>query len=599
MQQFFRELQRRNVVRAGIAYLAACWLLVQLLETLFPIFGLPETHIRWFVIALAVLFVPFLVLAWIFEWTSAGIRRDREVDHEPDSVRRRARRFDRVIIACLAVAVGYFALDKFVMQPALDDVRASTAATAAGNTVAVLPFTDLSPNGDQRYFSDGLAEELLNLLARIPELRVAARTSSFSFQGQNLPVTEIARALNVAHVLEGSVRRAGDRLRVTAQLVSAADGYQLWSSTFERPLGDVFAIQEEIAAHIVGALEVEMLGALPRVEQALPEAHVLYLQGRYLERQGSPDSMARGEELLRQAVEADPEYAAAWVALGTALLNETSHGLRPWHEGHEMARAAIMRALEIVPDHAGAYAQLSWLERVYTGDLKAAAAYGERALALAPADAVIVGNTAVLVQSLGHLDEAIELHEYSLARAPVDPRSWFNSALAYYFAQRLEEAERHIRKVLALSPGYASAQYRLGTILLLQGRADDALAAFELEQDDAYRIKGRALAYHALGRPAEADAALRQLIEGWGDQWPSEVAQVHAWRVELDEAFLWLEKDYELMGPAGWGEWRLMPLYDNLRRDPRWEQFLARAGVSDAQLAAIPFQVTLPDGDSA
>lgn len=597
MQRFFEELKRRNVVRAGIAYLAASWLLVQLLETLFPIFGLAETSIRWLVVALAIGFVPWLLLAWAFEWTSHGIMRDAEVPHEPANVHRRSRRLDRTIIVILTVAVSYFALDKYLLEGVREEPPTTVGAPAAPDTIAVLPFIDLSPDGDQEYFSDGISEELLNLLAQIPELRVAARTSSFSFKGRNLPIREIAAALDVAHVLEGSVRRAGDRLRITAQLISAADGFHLWSQTYDRPVGDVFDVQEEISASIVEALELRILGGLPNVVPTSPEAHALYLQGRYLERQGSRDSMARAGEFFEQAIEIDPGYAAAWVAFGISLINQTAEGLRPRDEGYRMARDAILKALGIDPRNASAYAQLAWLEHAYEGNLEAAAGYAERALQLAPGDPVLLGNTAVLLQSIGRLDEAIVLHEYCLARSPVDPRSHFALGLAYYFAHRFDDAEKSLRKTLALSPDYASGWYRLGTILLFQGQFEQAQAAFERERDEAYRAKGRALVMHTLGQQDASDEALAELIEGWADQWPSEVAQVYAYRGEIDAAFEWLDRSYEVEGPAGWGEFRLMLLYDNLRDEPRWQRFMERVGTSDEQLAAIRLRIDMPEAD--
>jgi TolB-like protein len=219
MRHFIDELKRRHVIRTGVAHLAGSWLLVQLLETLFPIFGIPETRIRWVVILLAVGLVPVLALSWVLKWTPEGFRKDVDAAVEQESKAGQSRKLDGIVIVVLALAVGYFAVDKFVFEPA------SRGAAVQHNTIAVLPFVDLSPAGDQ----DGIAEELLNLLAKIPRLRVAARTSSWSFKGRNPPIAEIAKTLNVAHVLEGSVRTSGNRVRITAQLISAADGYHLWS----------------------------------------------------------------------------------------------------------------------------------------------------------------------------------------------------------------------------------------------------------------------------------------------------------------------------------------------------------------------------------
>jgi TolB-like protein/tetratricopeptide (TPR) repeat protein len=588
MRHFIDELKRRHVIRTGVAYLAGSWLLVQLLETLFPIFGIPETRIRWIVILLAVGLLPVLALSWVFKWTPEGFRKDTDTAVERETPTGHSRRLDGIVIVVLALAVGYFAVDKFLFEPA------SRGAAVQHNTIAVLPFLDLSPAGDQEYFAEGIAEELLNLLAKIPRLRVAARTSSWSFKDRNPPITEIAKELNVAHLLEGSVRTSGNRVRITAQLISAADGYHLWSHTYDLPAGDIFDVQDQISANIVDALKVEVLGDLPTTERTVPEAHTLYLEGRYLERQGSAETMVRAGELFARALELDPSYANARVALGITYLNQTTAGLRPWDEGHAMAREAQLKALDYDPDNAAAYAQLAWISRTYDGNLVAAAEFGQLALQLAPTDPTLLGNLAVLVHSLGRLDDSISLQEYSLSLTPVDPRAHFNLGLTYYFAHRFDDAEKSIRKTLVLSPQYESARYRLGTILLFKGELEATREAFESEQDDAYRVKGRSLIAHAEGREADSDAALQELIENWGDQWPSEVAQVHAFRGDIDAAFEWLEKDYAVSGAGGWGEWRLMLLYDNVRTDPRWQQFLIKVGVSDAQLAAIPFEITPP-----
>lgn len=595
MKRFIEELQRRGVLRIGLVYLAGAWLLVQVLETLLPIFGFAEIGIRWVVVALAVGFVPALALSSVFAWTPQGIRKESEVEQDSAASATSSRTLDRIIIAVLALAVGYFAFDKFV----LDASREPRVADEAGRTsIAVLPFLDFSEQSDQKYFADGMSEELLNLLAKIPELRVASRTSSFSFGGKDVQIAEIASSLNVRHVLEGSVRKAGDRLRVTAQLIDAVDGYHVWSDTFDRHDGNVFEIQDEIARSIVEALKLRVLGDVPRVEPTDPRAHALYLRGQYLERRGSPEGMAQAVELFKQALSIDPGYASAWVAMSVAYSNQTVADLRPWDEGYALAREAALEALEIDPENAPAYDRLCWIARDYDADLATAAAYCARAVQLEPASDAIIGHAAVLTQSLGRLDEAIALHEYTMSRAPADARARYNLALAYYFADRLDEAERGIRRVLALSPDYYSAHYRLGTILLLQGKAEAARETFEQETDDAFRVKGRALAASALGEESEALAALAELQSRWGDQWPSEVAHVYAFRGDKDAAFEWLEKDYEVSGPAGWGEWRLMRLWDNLRDDPRWQEFLHKVGVSDDQLATIPFEVSVPEMES-
>jgi len=592
MKHFIDELRRRHVFRFAVAYLAGAWLLVQVLETLFPIFGVQETRIRWIVMALAAGFVPALALAWAFAWTPEGIRKESDAGLDTRLRSAGSRRADRVVIVVLAVAVGYFAFDKFVLDA--DHGRRAGSATTGPVSIAVMPFLDLSEGQDQAYFADGMSEELMNLLARIPELRVASRTSSFSYKGKDVGVAEIAQALNVSHVLEGSVRKAGDQVRVTVQLIDAADGYHILSETYDRRDGNALHIQDEIARNTVESLRLRVLGGVPQVEATDPRAHVLYLRGLYLERQGSQETMEQAVALFEEALAIDPDYAAAWVALSVVYGNQTADGLRSEVDGYTLSRHAALEALKIDPANAAAYDRLCWIARVYDADLSAAAAHCSRALELNPASDITIGHAAVLTQSLGRLDEAIALHEYTVSRAPADSRASYNLALAYYFADRLDDAERTIRKVLVMSPDYYSAWYRLGTILLLQGRSEEAREAFAKEADEEFRVKGRAMAAFALGEEVEARAALAELEKRWGEEWPSEVAHVYAYRGEKDAAFEWLEKDYKVAGAAGWGEWRLMRDWDNLRGDPRWQEFLHKVGVSDEQLAAIRFEVKIP-----
>ncbi|NNE06878.1 MAG: adenylyl cyclase, partial [Xanthomonadales bacterium] len=262
---FLAELRRRNVLRVGAAYIVTAWLVVQVVETLFPIYGLSDAAVRIVVNIVAVGLVPVLVLSWVFEWTPEGLKKDRDVVPGAPASAQAAKRLDRAILVVLALAVGYFAFDRFVLVPqqmaeqirkAHEAGRSEALVESFGDhSIAVLAFDDLSPEGDQEYLSDGIAEELLNLLARIPELRVISRSSAFHFKSTDIPVPEIARQLNVAHVLEGSVRKSGDRIRITAQLIEARSDTHLWSDTYDRKLVDVFAIQDEIASAMVEQLK--------------------------------------------------------------------------------------------------------------------------------------------------------------------------------------------------------------------------------------------------------------------------------------------------------------------------------------------------------
>ncbi len=603
MQRLIREVRRRNVHRAAAGYLAMSWIVLQLAEVMMEIYDLDQSAAQWIVAILAAGFVPAMALAWVFEFTPSGLKRESEIRHTEAEERASGGRLDRILIGLLALGLVVLAVDRFVLEPTTKTVDGAVAqpeaapavTTAQRPSIAVMPFLDLSPAGDQDHFASGIAEELLNLLTRVPGLDVAARTSSFSFKGKDVPISDIAAALNVRYVLEGSVRTSGERLRITAQLIDAATGFHVWSENYDSASGDLFEIQEDVAGRVVRVIEPTLLARLPPIERADPEAHALVLEAEYLAGQVTPESLTQALQRFQAALDLDPDYARPWLGLSVTYNNLAATGMVDWDAGHQQALAAAERSLELDPDSPGAYDQLAWIARTYQGDVPAAARFLEKALALAPRNPDVVGHAAVLLQSIGRLPQALPLHEFSVERDPLDPIGLFNLGLAYYFADRLEAAAAQLRRVLQLSPEYRGAHYRLGTIALRQGDCETALAEFEQETDPEFRTKGRALALFALGRREEADAALEALTDGWGDQWPSEVAQVHAFRGDVDAAFEWLERDFAVAGAAGWGEWRLMHLYENLHDDPRWEAFLARVGASDEQLAAIEFAAPAVD----
>jgi TolB-like protein/Tfp pilus assembly protein PilF len=458
----------------------------------------------------------------------------------------------------------------------------------------VLPFVNMSSDKEQEYFSDGLSEELLNLLSKIPELRVAARTSSFSYKDKDVKVAQIGAELNVGHVLEGSVRKSGDRVRITVQLIQAGDGYHLWSETYDRTLDDVFAIQDEIAAEVVARLKVTLLSAAPIVEETDPEAYALFLQARHLARQGATKSFEQSVTLYQQALAIAPDYIAAWDGLAAVYSDQTDRGLRPVDEGYALARGAADKALAIDPDYPKGHARLGSIAIVYDGDLAVAARHLERALELDPTDLDILGDAAALAGCLGRMDEAIALQEYVVARDPVNARERRRMGISYLFAGRLDDAIASCRTVLTLSPGHLSVQNAIGTALLLKGEPEAALAAMQQETGEGWRLNGLVMAHHALGQAVDSDAALAKVIELVEQVAAYNIAYVLAFRGEADRAFEWLDKAVRYNDP-GLSQIVMEPRFANIRTDPRWLPFLERIGKSPEQLAAIEFQVTLPE----
>src|SRR5256885_4535576 len=492
-----------------------------------------------------------------------------------------------------AVAIGLLVLGAVVAAFMIVSRRPTTSLTAiAEKSIAVLPFVDMSAGKDQEYFSDGISEELLNLLAKIPQLQVTARTSSFAFKGKEGAIPEIARTLHVAHVLEGSVRKAGNSVRVTAQVIKAGTDTHLWSQTYDRKLDDIFAIQDEIAADVVKQLKVTLLGAAPKARATDPEAYALYLQAVQLGRQFTAEAFQQSDALYRKALAIDPRYVPAWNGLARNFASETGQGLLTGKEGFAQAREAAVKALAIDPDYAPAHAQLGWIEIYGDNDLAGAAEHLERALALDPADLRVLTTSVTLLQSLGRLDEALALEEVAVRRDPVNVTTLFNLGYHQRMAGRLDAAISSFRTVLSMSPSNGGAHCQLGIALLLKGDAKGALAEIEQETSEIYKMIGLPLAYHALGRKADSDAALAALIAKYEKDGPSNIAGVYAYCGEADKAFVWLDKAVEY-GDGGLGEIVTDNLFDKIHADPRWLAFLRKIGKAPEQLAKIEFKVTL------
>jgi TolB-like protein/Tfp pilus assembly protein PilF len=492
-----------------------------------------------------------------------------------------------IVIAVLSAAVLVFAIDKWWLRVGPE------VFAPPSNSIAVLAFANMSADPEREYLSDGLSEDLLNLLAQIPELRVISRTSAFSYKGKDLRLSEIARELKVAHILEGSVRRIGERLRVTAQLIEADSDTHLWSQTYDGEMSDVFAIQDEIAARVVGQLKVELLGAAPSARAVDPESYALYLQARYLGRQGNREALASAQALFERALEIDPGHAAAWVGLASVYVNETNNSLLPVDEGYALAREAARQALTIDPGEAGAHARLGWIADHHDGDLAAAARHYERALALAPSNAFILQSAASFAHAIGRLGQAMRLEDLATTLDPLDPVGHNNRGDSYLSAGRYDEAIASLRTALTLSPKYFGAQYRVGVALLLKGEPEEALAAMEAETFEAWRLLGLAMAHHALGDEAASREALDAMIAGYERDAAYNIAYVFAYRGEADGAFEWLEKAVEYNDP-GLSEIVAEPLFRNVRPDPRWVPFLERIGRAPAQLDVIEFEPVLP-----
>ena len=463
-------------------------------------------------------------------------------------------------------------------------------------SIAVLPFVNRSASSDDEYFSDGLADELLNVLAKIRGLRVAARTSAFHFKGKDATIAEIGQALHVATVLEGSVRKAGPRVRISVQLVKVSDGYHLWSETYDRTLDDIFAVQDDIAQSVVKELRATLLGealdskATGEVKAEVskasrgrgtnPEAHRLYLQARHLIGRYTRADIAKSIEYLKEALELEPEFAQAWATLAWAYAKEADYGWVPLAEGNARAHEAVGRALELEPDLAEGHATLAWIQMIHDWNWRGAEASFRRALELAPGDASVLRRAGVLASNQGRLADALAFYRRALEQDPLDAHCYNNLGIELHADHREVEAEAAYRKALELAPQRINTHGLLALTLLAQGRVEDALAEAAQEPDDAMRLWSLAIVQHASGHGAESDHTLRELIDTFADVSPYSIAEVYALRGGTDAAFAWLERAYT-QRDTGLSSIKVSPGLRPLHRDPRWGPFVTKMGFEE------------------
>jgi len=582
---FFSELNRRNVFRVAIAYVVTAWLIAQVAGLAADSFGAPAWVMKMIITMLALGAPIALVMAWAYELTPGGLRRDSGTAARPAP----GGKLDRSIIIVLVAALAYFAWDKFILDPQRDEALLESVSTQsveilpqnAGQSIAVLSFVNMSDDSGNEYFSDGLSEELLNLLVKIPELRVAARTSSFSFKDKDVMISQIGQELNVRYVLEGSVRKAGDQIRVTAQLIKADDGFHLWSETFDRNLDDIFVVQDEIAAAVVRGLKVTLLGELPEQRPTDPEAYTLYLQGIYFVNRGGKENAQRAVQVLKQALAIDPEYAPAWSELSYSYSRLEYYGGLSLDEGIELAMHALNKALEIDDQLAPAWASLAWMKRTVFWDWQGARAAIEKAQQLEPNNAQVISTAASIASTFGEHDKAIELFERNVESNPLSLSTLTALGNRYLAVGRHVEARTLYERVLALNPEYPGTGVRIAGTYLYEGRPEKALATLTGLPDGAYFRQIKAAALFDMGETQKAQMELNDFLESPSKDGPLPIALLYAWRGENDEAFEWLEMALEQRIPT-LSYILINPVLARLKDDPRFPVFLEKMDLREA-----------------
>ncbi|HEY4989410.1 MAG TPA: TIR domain-containing protein [Opitutaceae bacterium] len=450
------------------------------------------------------------------------------------------------------------------------------AVSANEKSVAVLAFANLSEK-ENEYFSDGISEELLNVLGKIPGLKVSARTSAFSFKGKDVPIPEIARQLGVAYVVEGSVRKSGDKVRIAAQLIKAADGFHVWSDTFTRDLKDIFAVQDDIARLIARNLSLKMGVGLSHTAVVNPEAYQRLLQARFFSWRWDNEGWLKSVEECKLALAIDPDFAPAAAEMARSYMHLARFGGIRMADGIALARPAAERAMALNPDLPEALNAMAWVLRTADWDWAGADASFRRAYELAPHNATMMNDYAVMRNNLGYFDEAIDLERQAIELDPLNSSPYCYQAMFLAWAGRIDEALKFVQHGVELAPAATEWQAYVARFLVLQGRLTEAAEAAEREPSERYRLYARALVQLAKKNLPEADLLRQELIDKYGDEMAFFVGENYAYAGEADLAFEWLERsraqhETNVIWVMG------QPTFRTLRSDPRWPVFLKKMG---------------------
>ena len=588
--KFFAEVKRRNVYKVAIAYGAVAWLLTEVATQVFPFFEIPNWVVRLVVLVIIAGFPIAVVIAWAFELTPEGLKRTEIADAKYPLGRSPKRAWIYIVIIAGAISVGIFFLGRYTSP------KQREANELPGKSIGVLPFVDLSQAKDQEYFCDGISEEILDALAKVEGLRVVARTSSFSFKGKNADVAQIAQKLNVENVLEGSLRREGNRIRITAQLINARNGFHIWSETFERELQGVFAVQDEITRSIVDALKLKLAVAPPAHAKQNTEAYDLYLQGLYFSNKSDEEQLRKALSLFQHALDKDPTLSRAWTGIAKAWYWLADAYLKPL-DAYPAVESAATKALELNERDAEAHCYLSEAKRVLHWDLNGAERELKRALEIDANSSSAHLFSAYVRSCSGDLAEVPrEMHEAER----LDPLSAIVSDLEadlYVNLDRLDDALSAAKRTLTIDPNYIYVEPTLARVYREQGKLDDALAIYLKAREVTHEpTAGLAITYARLGRVSEAQRVLQQLIDKANRSYVAgeQIATVFVALHDDGEAFRWLNRAVDEHSANIISTRRELRA---LRTDRRFPELLRRMGIDPAKVLVA--KIFAPKGTSS
>ena len=547
---FFGELKRRNVYKVAVAYGVVGWLLIQVATQVFPFLEIPNGMIRLVILLTAFGFPVALIIAWAFELTPEGIKRTEDAD----AARQHSRGgiWIAVVVIAAGLSLGLFFLGRYTAARATPRVSDTAGASNAVKSIAVLPLVNTSGDPSNEYFSDGLSEELIAVLAKIPELKVIGRSSSFFFKGKSGDSAAIGQKLGVANLIEGSVRKQGDRVRIVAELISAADGRSLWSETYDRELKDVFAVQAEIAKSVAEQMKVKLLGEAVRSDAARssqnPGAHNAVLQSDFYFQQQTAESVRRAITFLQEAIRLDPNYALAYAKLAQAWRQyAVSFATDPGEDAakaYKEARRATEKAVSLAPDLVETRMAIGLQAMNPDLDFRVAEKEFRRVLQSAPSDPAAKSALCLSLMAEGRLSEAEEACREALSSDPLLTASWYNIGRVVAGMGRYKEAEELFRKGLEIQPHAARFHSYLVILDVLQNRPAQAVANAQLESEGFWRDYAVNLAQQVQSDRSATDAALMDFIARYSNIGAFQIAVLYAIRKEPDEMFKWLDTAY-------------------------------------------------------
>lgn len=568
---YWRELKRRNVIKAGLAYLIVAWLIAQVLSIVLPTFEAPPYLLKTALVVLLIGFPIWIVFSWIYEFTPEGIKKTDDIEADVSIMPKTGSKLNKVIIFALSLVVIILIVERFTKKPV-------QVFDYGEKGIAVLAFSDMSPKKDHEYFSDGISEELLNILFRIPDLKVISRTSSFSYKDKNVTATKIGEELNVSHILEGSIRKAGNTVRITAKLINTSDGSQEWSQTYDRDLDSIFKIQDEIAKEVSDQLQLSLLVNSEYPDPPDTEAYNLYLQAKHLTRQNTKEGYILAEDIIQQSIAIDSSYSNSWDLLAsiynTGVYNFSIGDLKQKiSEGIKAGEKAI--ALD--PNSAEAYATLASLhERIW--EFEDSALNMKKALELKPNDAVILGTAAI--NTFGDIEKSITLLKTAIKLDPMIYTNYYNLGFSYFKLNRLDEAMESFNKFAVYYPNSQILHYMKAQVLLAQGLKEEALEEIEQETHEFFGLYGKNFVYFALGREKETDSVFKEYIKKFSESDPANTADLYAYRGDFEASFKWLNKALEIKDPVLL-EALTYPSFKQMHKDPRWGELIQKMGLPD------------------